>query len=379
MSVFLLPAISSVLQHPHKLEGADLVVMPYFDFLQPIQSVTPQDSEVGSQDMAESNSEDLIDMETNPATLDSANSQSSANTAPEPLATPEPIEDVAEQVMDDQQEEEDKLSSHIAITEPVKLALFQLGTFQQDMTEKAHPNVTIQIRDNGVYIEGTDRQTFEQIEHSISDYFDKMIEAHFTLEKENAQFLARKDVKERLLQTVNQTESPTMYTVSDCDIVVTSLSQDSANQACRFLKSQVSHFSMPVDPQYEGIFYCREWSQFLKALGFSSVKVSERGGNIDVLTLKGMESEKRTAILEFLSTPIERETVLSMEPGMLKYIQIHCHQLLADMDQVSIFPLEEEHVCGLKVCITSVSHVEAEIINCRPLFKLLFKSFLVLF
>ncbi|XP_036949415.1 protein mono-ADP-ribosyltransferase PARP10 isoform X2 [Acanthopagrus latus] len=342
-------SISSVLKHPHKLEGADLVVMPYFDFLQPIQSLTPQDSEVGSQDMAESSSEDLIDMETNPATLDSANSQSSAQTAPEPLTNPEPQEDVAEEVMDDQQQEEDKLSSHIAITEPVKLALFQLGTFQQDMTEKAHPNVTIQIRDNGVYVEGSDRQTFEQIKHSISDYFDKMVEAHFTLEKESAQFLARKDVKERLLQTVNQTESPTMYTVSDCDIVVTSLSQNSANQACRFLKSQVAHFSMPVDPQYEGIFYCREWSQFLKALGFSSVKVSERGGNIDVLTLKGMESEKRTAILEFLSTPIERETVLSMEPGMLKYIQIHCHQLLADMDQVSIFPLEAEHVCGLKI------------------------------
>ncbi|TKS88974.1 Poly [ADP-ribose] polymerase 10 [Collichthys lucidus] len=62
-----------------------------------------------------------------------------------------------------------------------------------------------------------------------------------------------------------------------------------------------------------------------------------------------MESEKQAAILEFLSTPIERETVISMVPDMLKYIQIHCHQLLADMDQVSIFPLEAEDVCGLKI------------------------------
>uniref|UniRef100_A0A3B4WJ74 Poly [ADP-ribose] polymerase n=1 Tax=Seriola lalandi dorsalis TaxID=1841481 RepID=A0A3B4WJ74_SERLL len=176
-----------------------------------------------------------------------------------------------------------------------------------------------------------------------------MSETHFTLEPEKAQFLARKDVKERLQQTMNQTGSPSMYSVSDSKVAVTSLSQNSAQQACSFLKSQLSHFSVPLDAQYEGMLYCREWSEFLRALGFCSVKVSERGGNIDVLTLKGMESEKQTAILQFLTTPIERETVISMEPGMLKYIQIHCHQLLADMDQVSIFPLEAEDVCGLKI------------------------------
>ncbi|TMS18137.1 hypothetical protein E3U43_010463 [Larimichthys crocea] len=31
-------SVDSVLDHPHKLEGADLVVKPYFDFLQPAQS-----------------------------------------------------------------------------------------------------------------------------------------------------------------------------------------------------------------------------------------------------------------------------------------------------------------------------------------------------
>ncbi|KAJ4918143.1 hypothetical protein JOQ06_024736 [Pogonophryne albipinna] len=78
-------------------------------------------------------------------------------------------------------------------------------------------------------------------------------------------------------------------------------------------------------------------------------EVSEREGNIDAFTLKGMESEKQTAIMGFLTTPIERETVIPMEPGMLKYIQIHRHQLMADMNQVSIFPLEAEDVCGLKI------------------------------
>ncbi|XP_051245862.1 protein mono-ADP-ribosyltransferase PARP10 isoform X1 [Dicentrarchus labrax] len=344
-------SVGPVLDQPHKLEGADLVVKPYFDFLQPTQSLTSQYSGAGSQDMTERNSEHVSDvqMQTSPPMVASTNSQSSSLTAPEPVAASEAAEEAEkDEVMEAQSEDEDTLSSHIAIADPVKLALLQLSSFQID-TAKAHPNVTIQIKDNGVHIAGTDRQTFEQIKHSTLDYFGKMVESHFALEPEKAQLLARKDVKARLLQDMNQTGSPVMYAVSDCNVVVTSLSQNSANQACSFLKSQLCRFSIPVDMEYVGIFYCREWSEFLQALGFSSVEVSEQGGNIDVLTLKGMETEKQTAILEFLSKPIERETVLSMEPGMLKYIQIHCHQLLADMHQVSIFPLEAEDVCGLKI------------------------------
>lgn len=351
-----------VLDQPHKLDSADLTVMPYFHFLQPAQRLT--DSGSGGQDMTERPSEDLSDiqMQTSPPLVVNANSQSSSQTASEPLAPHAAAEDAAEVAMEDQTEDEDAPSSHIAIADPAKLALFQLATFQQD-TEKAHPNFTIQIKDDGVHIAGSDRQTFEQIKHTILDYFGKMVETNFTLESEKAQFLARKDVKERLLQTMNQTGSPVIYTVSDCNVVLTSLCQNSGNQACSFLKSQLSHFSIQVDTEYEGMLHCREWSEFLRALGFSSAKVSERGGNVDVLTLKGMESEKQTAILEFLTTPIERETVISMEPGMLKYIQIHCHQLLADMDQVSIFPLEAEEVCGLKVCGASVSHVDCSGVN----------------
>uniref|UniRef100_A0A8C4H1K1 Poly(ADP-ribose) polymerase family member 10 n=1 Tax=Dicentrarchus labrax TaxID=13489 RepID=A0A8C4H1K1_DICLA len=226
-------SVGPVLDQPHKLEGADLVVKPYFDFLQPTQSLTSQYSGAGSQDMTERNSEHVSDvqMQTSPPMVASTNSQSSSLTAPEPVAASEAAEEAEkDEVMEAQSEDEDTLSSHIAIADPVKLALLQLSSFQID-TAKAHPNVTIQIKDNGVHI----------------------------------------------------------------------------------------------------------------------AEVSEQGGNIDVLTLKGMETEKQTAILEFLSKPIERETVLSMEPGMLKYIQIHCHQLLADMHQVSIFPLEAEDVCGLKI------------------------------
>ena len=367
-TVFLVTALGPVLDQQHKLEGAELLVKPYFDFLQPTEA-TSQNAGSGSQHVTEGDSEDLgdVQMQTNGDSQSSSqttsevlaavvqdttngDSQSSSQTTSELLAAV--VQDTAEEAIDDKPEDLVTLSSLVAFADQVKLALFKLSLLSQDIVI-AHPDFTIEVKDDGILIEGSDNQKLEQIKQTITDFLGNMAETNLTLEPEKAQFLARKEVKERLLQTINQTMSPTIYSVSDSKVVVTSLSQNSAHQACSFLTSQMCHFSVPLDTKYECMLYCREWSEFLQALEFSSVKASDRGGNIDVVTLKGMESEKRTAILQFLSTPIERETVITMEPGALKYIQNHCHQLLADMDQVSIYPLEAEDICGLKVCYSS--------------------------
>lgn len=339
-----------VLSQLHKFHGSDLVVMPYSDFLQPTQSVTPQESGAEGEDITEGNSEDLSDAQAITPTVFDADSQSSSERASELPTTFE----AEEELIVDETEDIYTLPDHLSITDPVKLALFKLSTFQKDI-EKTNPNIQVQIDHSGVTITGLDRQTRDQVGHSILDYFSKMVEAHFILEPEKAEFLSRKDVKERLQQTMSESGSPAMYTVLDSNVTVTALTQDSANQACSFLKSQPHHFSMQVDSQSVGLMCCREWTDFLQALGFSSVKFSQLDGTVDVLTLKGMEGDKKTAILEFLSTPIERETLIAMEPGKLKYLQIHRHQLLADMDQVSIYPVEADDVCGLKVGNTLVS------------------------
>lgn len=340
-------ALRWVLAQQHKLDGADLDVIPFYDFLQPAQSLTSQDSGVGARDTAEKNEEDLtaVPMQTSSSTVVDASSQSSSVMASEPSVAAE--EDAVE-VMEDETQEEEALPIHITVADPLKLALFLLSSLKQDI-ERANPDVTIQIKDNGVHIECADRQKIKQTERTISDCFGNMAESHLTVEPDEASFLARKDVKGHLEKKINQNGSPSVYTVSGCNILVFSLNQNSANQVCIFLKSQLCHFSIPVAAEFECMFYCKEWTEFLQALTFASVKVSERDKNMNVLTLKEMESEKQAEILGFLTTPIERETVIPMEPGMLKYIQNHCHQLLADMDQVSIFPLEGEDVCGLRI------------------------------
>ncbi|KAM4630657.1 protein mono-ADP-ribosyltransferase PARP10 [Polymixia lowei] len=344
-------SLDHILHRSHKLEDAELTVQPYFAFLQPTDSFTSQNSENrSSDDGTERTPQNLnhIQTETSSTTAISVNSQSSYQTALEVVDPHLAIEVVAEEVMHNLTEDMETLSSHIAILDPMKLYLLQISTIPRDI-QQAQPNFNFQIKDDGVHITGPDKLGMEQLRNTILEFLGKIAQEHLTFDLEKAQFLAKKEVKERLLQTIKQLGIPTMYTVSDSAVVLASLSLDLVSQACDLLKSQLCAFSIPMDKEYECMLYSKEWSVFLESLGFCSVKVSEGGGSIDVMTLKGMENEKQTDILKFLSTPIQREAVISMEPGMLKYIQIHCHQLLADMDQVSIFPLEAEEVCGLRI------------------------------
>ncbi|KAF7651343.1 hypothetical protein LDENG_00112090 [Lucifuga dentata] len=355
-------ALVSVLDHPHKLDCTDLVVKPYFDFLQPTESGTPLKAESESESIADKNPEapSHIQTPTSSTAVVCADGHSS-QMALEPPADCEAVEKVAEEAMEvmaDHMEPPDMLSIHIAVPDPLQLSLFQLSTFQD--IAKAHPDFNIQIKNGGVYFAGPNRLRMEQLKQTILECLDSMAEKRLTFDLDIAKFLAKKEVKDRLLRTMTQTSLPAVYTVSDCNVVVTSISQNLVNQACSFIKSQLCELSIPVDRDYECMLYIREWSEFLQALGFSSVRVLEQGGNINVLTLKGMENEKQSEIVKFLSTPIERETIISMEPGMLKYIQIHFHQVLADMDQVSIFPLEAEDTCGLKIHGNAASCQTAE-------------------
>ncbi|XP_072303832.1 protein mono-ADP-ribosyltransferase PARP10 isoform X2 [Eucyclogobius newberryi] len=347
-------SVSLVLGHPHKLEGAELVLKPYFDFLQPKEAVPPPPLLLPSPQPDPPPSIHVITYQTSVEPDNSpmqitptiAPSLANANSPPPVSLTPVPPADFVE-VMEDSQPEEVQITTEIIpITDSPKLSLFQKSALQQEI-EKSHPNYKITFDSKGVSIAGPQGTEMDQVKCTLMEFFCKITEITFTVEQEKAQFLAQTDVKERLAQMIDQSGELTLYTLSDCNVVVTSVNEDTAKRASSLLKSQMCSFSMQVDPNYESMLYCREWTEFCQALGCAIV--SECGRNLDVVTLAGMENEKRVAILTFLTTPIERETFIRMEPGRLKYIQVHSHQLLADMTEVSIFPVESQDVCGLKI------------------------------
>ncbi|XP_041759193.1 protein mono-ADP-ribosyltransferase PARP10 [Coregonus clupeaformis] len=350
-------SVERVLNQSHKMEETDLTVSPYFSFLQSEDSsssplTSPLTSLNGTSDSSTTNTQQTVSggqSQTGslPAASTSDCSQSSHQATSEPLVPTLSHAAAAQGGMDDLTSTPEPMSSHISVPDPVKLTLLQLSPLPQSL-QLAHQGCSIQIREDGVHMAGPDRLVLEQLKNAVLEFLGGVTQAHLTFDPEKAHFLAKQEVKDRLLQTLKEKGLPSMYTVSDCVIVVTSLSLSLVSQACSMLKTLLSDFSIPVDREYECMLYAQEWTSFLQSLGLCSAKVSERG-QIDVLTLRGLEEEKQAKIVEFLSTPIETEAIISMEPGMLKYIQTHRHQLLADMNQVSIFPLDAHDICGLRI------------------------------
>ncbi|KAJ8334239.1 hypothetical protein SKAU_G00398780 [Synaphobranchus kaupii] len=237
-------------------------------------------------------------------------------------------------------------SGRISLPDPVKLGLFKSSLLFQDL-QKSHPSFDIRITDSAVEISGTSQPGVEQLKSQILELLSEIAQAHLTFDVEKAKLLVREDVKDRLLEHLKRQALPSTYTVSDCVLTVTSSSLKAVNEACKFIKSLICEFNIAVTPEYECMLYSKEWLGFLDSLGFCSVTNTE--DEIKVMTLAGMEDEKTLSIIGFLSTPIQVETVITMEPGRLKYIQNHRHELLADMEPVSIFPLESEDVTGFRL------------------------------
>ena len=356
-----------ILNHPHKLDDATLTVSPYYDFNQPLacqaQSDPSQIGQIVSSDAAAESEVHVLDSvqtqaSSPPVDIVGIDIQSSQQTALANVnSNMEDIEIVDRNMEDGTEVRPETHLVDIAILDSVKLKLFQMSTLSQDI-HQTHPNINMQIKDDAISLTGLDKQALEQLQTTIVNFLGEMAQATLTVGTEKAKFLELDEVREKLLQTFTQLGITAVYTVVHKVVMVTSLSQELASQACAWLTSQLCAFCIPVEKEYECMLYSEEWSVFVQTLGLCSARVTEDGRNVDVLTLKGLENEKRSKVTEFLLTPIEQEKFIAMEPGMLKYVQMYFHQLMSDMTEVVILLIETKALCGLRVCCTLTSNTK---------------------
>lgn len=323
-----------ILQKSHNLEGTDLVVEPYFDFLHAVvdqSSVSAQDGQgtltdgMNQNDTVSSQSPTVSDPTANATSGHSAsltvNNTSLANkttvSAPEPAVQKECV-------------------SFISVPDATKHQLLSLSKLPENLT-KAHPKFDVSLAKDGVQIKGPDQTEVERLKNKVLEFLTGVAQDHLTYDKLKAEFLKREDVKKRL--NLSLKDLPSIYSVSDCMVTVTS-SRSAVKQARDLIESQIAEFTVPMAKEYESVLFSNDWSDFLVSLDFCCAKVSDIDGVIAVVTLTGMEKDKQEKIVEFLSTPHQKEIVLSMEPGMLKFLQLHHQGLLADMGEVILFPLE---------------------------------------
>ncbi|XP_077052650.1 protein mono-ADP-ribosyltransferase PARP10 isoform X2 [Siphateles boraxobius] len=320
--------VDCILQKSHHLEGTDLVVKPYFDFLH----VSAQDGqgmlteEVNQIDTVSSQSPTVSDPVTSTTSGHGAAltdiTTSIANTTTASATGPSIQKECVR---------------FISVPDATKHQLLSLSNLPENLT-KAHPKFDVSLAKDGVQIKGPDQIEVERLKNKVLEFLTGVAQEHLTYDKLKAEFLKREDVKKRLHLSLKDISST--FSVSDYTVTVTSSSRSAVKQAQDLIESQIAEFTVPMAKEYESVVFSEEWSDFLVALDFCCAKVSDTGGMITVVTLTGMEKDKKDKIVEFLSTPHQKETVLSMEPGMLKFLQLHHRDLLADMGEVILFPLE---------------------------------------
>ncbi|XP_051728439.1 protein mono-ADP-ribosyltransferase PARP10 isoform X2 [Ctenopharyngodon idella] len=328
-------SVDCILQKSHNLEGTDLVIEPYFDFLHAVvdqSSVSAQDGQgtltdsmnqndrVSSQNPTISNPTANITSGHSASLTDNITSLANKTTAsaPKPAVQKECV-------------------SFISVPDVTKHQLLSLSNLPENLT-KAHPKFDVSLAKDGVQIKGPDQIEVERLKNKILEFLTGVVQDHLTYDKLKAEFLTREDVKKRL--NLSLKDLPSIYSVSDCMVIVTSSSRSAVKQAQDLIESQIAEFTVPMAKEYESVLFSNDWSDFLVSLDFCCAKVSDTDGVITVVTLTGMEKDKKEKIVEFLSTPHQKEIVLSMEPGMLKFLQLHHQGLLADMGEVILFPLE---------------------------------------
>ncbi len=328
--VFSFTAVDDVLQKSHHYEGTDLVVEPYFDFLHEDQSSVSAQVEQGT--LTDGNQPQMVSPQSPTASVlvassslankaaftDNATNLATTASAPEPSIQKECI-------------------SFVSVLDASKHHLLSLSSLLENL-KKDHPKFDVSLAKDGVQIKGPDQIVVERLKNEVLRFLTGVVEDRLTYDTLKAEFLGREDVKKRLNLSLKNV--PSIYSMSDCTVSVTSLSRSAVKQARDLIESQISEFTVPIDKECESMLSSTEWSDFLASLGFCIAKLSGAGGGITAVTLTGMEKDNEEKMAAFLSTSRQRETVLSMEPGMLKFMQLHHQDLLADMGEVILLPLE---------------------------------------
>ncbi|XP_073677920.1 protein mono-ADP-ribosyltransferase PARP10 [Garra rufa] len=323
-------SVDCILQNTHNLDNTDLVVQPYFDFLHAVEDQSP----VSVQDTQSS----LTDGMNQTQTVLPQSPTVSVPLASASLVHNAPVTDNTANVANTTTAIQKECVSFVSVPDATKHHLLSLSNLLEKL-KKDRPKFAVSLAKDGVQIKGPDQIEVERLKNEILQFLTDVAQDHQKYDKLKAEFLGREDVKTRLNSSLKSI--PSVYSISGCTVTVTSLSHSAAKQAQALIKSQISEITVPIAKECESMLSSTEWTDLLGSLAFCNAKLSDAGGAITAVTLTGMEKNNQEKIVAFLSTiPQQKETVLSMEPGMLKFLQLHHQDLMADMGEVILFPLD---------------------------------------
>ncbi|XP_069478069.1 protein mono-ADP-ribosyltransferase PARP10 isoform X1 [Ambystoma mexicanum] len=300
-----------VLRKAHRLQDCPLQVSPYYHFLHP------------------------------QATAD----QEPPQTNPESVSVEDPMP-----------------SSFIDVLESWKLEMLRRSPELVDMRE-TFPGVVVELDKNGVRISGREKDQCQQVQGRILVVLRAAAQSHIPYETRILEFVQRNDVRARLEDLLRRTESSATYMVADCLLTVSASSVQAVRKASAELKEALCEFSVPVPESCFSVLHSVEFQELQASLSCCSLW-SAHQDCIQAVCLREYEQENWQALQAFLQQRDQEDTVITMEPAMLRHLQLYNHELLVSMSEVTIEPLEGRDVTGFRILGgATVCQAAAEVIR----------------
>uniref|UniRef100_A0A674J4Z2 Uncharacterized protein n=1 Tax=Terrapene triunguis TaxID=2587831 RepID=A0A674J4Z2_9SAUR len=183
--------------------------------------------------------------------------------------------------------------------------------------QAAFPELTLRLEENGAWISGGDAARRQQLQEQLLDTLQGMAQELLPLPAQTLSFLKRGDVREEVERLLASQGLPACYAPSGSALSVTALSPVAARQAISSLSAALSPFCLAVSAQH---------------------------------------------------------LLVSMEPGMLRYLQLYYQELLAGIAEVTLLPLEGTDVTGFRLsgeagaCRAAAEFLQSLLgtISCQP-------------
>ncbi|KAG6921035.1 hypothetical protein G0U57_010928, partial [Chelydra serpentina] len=292
-------AVQRVLEKPHRLQESDLDLSPYYDFLEPPDR--PPEEGVQAPPGGEAAAEEG---------------------EPQPICVS--VEDAAKRQL---------LAASGALPE----------------LQAAFPELALRLEESGAWISGGDAARRQQLREQLLDILQGMGQELLPLPAQTLDFLRRGDVREEVERLLASQGSPACCEPSGSALSVTAPSPAAARQAVSWLSTALSPFCLALSPQHRHALASPRWEQLQASLRCCTVRLAPGGEHLQALTLRGLEPENREKLQGFLRDAALDESLVSMEPGMLRYLQLFYQELLAGIAEVTLLPLEGTDVSGFRL------------------------------
>nr|XP_060632028.1 protein mono-ADP-ribosyltransferase PARP10 [Anolis sagrei ordinatus] len=300
-------------QGSHQLPGVALDVCPHYDFLEP-----PQEKE------KEEEEEEVWEV---------------------------PNGGEAEGGMEALPEEALQLT-WISLPEEVPPRLLQSDLVLQELTSPV-PECSLRLEGLQLCISGGDSTTRSRLEAHIRGVLRETVMELVPLpDWTTADFLRREDVQQGLAERLAERRVAACFLPPDksgVSVTVVALTAFQARQAASLLGSFLRRFSLPLLERHLPALASSAWERLQAELRLCLLRPAEDGTRLEGVALSGLEDENAERAEAFLRESAPDETLVAMEPGQLRFLQLYHREVLAGLTHLAPLPIEGKDVTGLRL------------------------------